>query len=101
MQEYAKTNVPAIISLILSILSVLCCWVWYISLIFGIVAVVLGILGVRSDNPRQKDAAIAGIVVGAVGFALAMSVAIMRILVLSGVSNSVAAIAVFGPGSLV
>ena len=79
MQENHKTNIPAIISLILSILSIICCCIWYISLVMGIVAVVLGVLGLRSNNPNQKDAAIAGIVVGAVGFALAVSVAVMYI----------------------
>ena len=93
MQENYKTNIPAIISLILSILSILCCCVWYVSLIMGIVAVVLGILGLRSANPNQKDAAIAGIVVGAVGFALAVSVAIMNIMILSGVSGTTQAAA--------
>lgn len=88
MQENYKANVKAIVSLILSILSVICCCLWYFSLILGIVAVVLGILGLRSENPNQKDAAIAGIVVGAVGFALAVSVAIMRIMILSGVAGA-------------
>lgn len=97
MQEH-KTNVKAIISLVLSILSVLCCCVWYISLILGIVAVVLGVLGVRTENPNQKDAAIAGIVVGAVGFALAVASAVMYIMVLYGVSG--ASTAAVGSGIL-
>ena len=75
-----KSNVKAIISLITAILSVLCCCMWYVSLVMGIAAVVLGILGYRDENPKQKDAAIAGIVVGSVGVALAISVAVLRIL---------------------
>ena len=78
MTEY-KTNVKAIVALILGILSVLCCCVWYAGLVEGIVAVVLGILGYRDENPRQKDAAIAGIVLGAVGVALAISTAVVAI----------------------
>ncbi len=78
MTEY-KANVKAIIALILGILSVLCCCAWYVGLLVGIAAVVLGILGYRDDNPRQKDAAIAGIVTGAVGVALSISVAVIAI----------------------
>ena len=65
MQENYKTNAKAIVSLILSILSILCCCVWYVGFVLGVVAVILGILAVRGENPRQKDAGIAGIVVGA------------------------------------
>ena len=97
MQENHKTNIPAIISLILSILSIICCCIWYISLVMGIVAVVLGVL---TNNPNQKDAAIAGIVVGAVGFALAVSVAVMYIMILSGVSGT-ATTAALGIGSMI
>lgn len=100
MQGNDTANIKAIISLILSILSVVCCCFWYVSLVMGVIAVVLGILGLRSDNPNQKDAAIAGIVVGAVGFALAVSVAVMYIMVLSGVSAG-SSTAALGFGSLV
>ncbi len=100
MQEKRKPNVMAIISLILSILSILCCCLWVLSLILGVVSVALGVLGLRSDNPNQKDAAIAGIVVGAVGFALAVSVGIMHILVLTGVAGS-ASTAALGAGRMI
>ncbi len=100
MREKRKTHGMAVISLILSILSILCCCLWFISLILGIVSVALGVLGLRSDNPNQKDAAIAGIVVGAVGFALAVSVAVMRILILTGVAGT-ATTAALGAGRMI
>ena len=40
---------------------------------------VLGILGLRDDNPNQEDAAIAGIVVGIVGILVAIAVAVLCI----------------------
>ena len=88
MQENYKTNAKAIVSLILSILSVLCCCVWYVGFVLGVVAVILGILAVRGENPRQKDAGIAGIVVGGVGVALGITMAVMQILVSNAVSEA-------------
>ena len=88
MQENYKTNAKAIVSLILSILSILCCCVWYVGCVLGVVAVILGILAVRGENPRQKDAGIAGIVVGGVGVALGITMAVMQILVSNAVSEA-------------
>lgn len=87
MQDDWKANVKAIVSLVLACLSVLCCCAWYLSLALGVAAVVLGILGVRDENPNQQDAAIAGIVVGAVGIALAVTVAAIVIMAYSGIAN--------------
>lgn len=96
MQENYKTNVKAILSLVLSILSILCCCLWYVGFIIGIVAVILGILAVRGDNPRQKDAGIAGIVVGSVGVALGITMAVITIMLNNAVSDTgVTAMAVF------
>lgn len=96
MQENYKTNVKAIISLILSILSILCCCLWYVGFVIGIVAVILGILAVRGENPRQKDAGIAGIVVGAVGVALGITMAVLTILLNNTVADSgITAMAIF------
>ncbi len=81
MQEVQKTNVKAIVSIVLAVLSVLCCCVWWLSMMFGIAAVVVGILGYRDENPALRDLAIAGLVVGAVGVAIAAAVAIMEVLV--------------------
>lgn len=90
MQD-TRTNWMAIWSLVLSIISILCCIAWWAALVIAAASVIMGIIGLRSDNPNQKDAAIAGIVVGAVGFALSLTVAVIRIMMyanLQGVSLS-------------
>ena len=79
MDQKYGANVKAILALIFSILSVVCCCIWYVSLLLGIAAIVLGILTVRGENPGQKDLGIAGIVVGSVGVALAVSIVVIYI----------------------
>ena len=76
MEQKYGANVKAILALIFSILSVVCCCIWYVSLLLGIAAIVLGILTVRGENPGQKDL---GIVVGSVGVALAVSIVVIYI----------------------
>lgn len=85
MQEN-KTNVKAIISLVLACLSIICCCIWYVGMILGIAAVILGILALRDNKVPKSDVAIAGIVVGGVGIAMGIAVAIMYILVYSGIA---------------
>ena len=79
MQENKTTNWMAIWSLILSILSFVCCCAWWMSLVLGATAVILGVIGLRSGNPNQTDAAIAGIVVGATGAVMGLGIAAFRI----------------------
>ena len=74
-KETEPMNRPAVFSLVVAILSLVCCVFWYASLLFGVSAIVLGIFGLRSPNPRQEDAAIAGIIVGAAGVLLGCAVA--------------------------
>ena len=88
MQEN-KTNVKEIISLILACLSIICCCVWYAGMLLGLAAVILGILAIRDNTVKSSDIAIAGIVVGGVGFALGAAVAIILMLVYSGVAAGV------------
>lgn len=88
MQEN-KTNVKEIISLILACLSIICCCVWYAGMLLGLAAVILGILAIRDNTVKSGDIAIAGIVVGGVGFALGAAVAIILMLVYSGVAAGV------------
>ncbi len=80
-----QTNMKAIASLVVSILSVVCCCSWYISFILGAAAVILGVLAIREKNENQRDAGIAGIVVGATGMAFAIAIAVVRILLYSKV----------------
>ena len=42
--ETKKINGKAVVSLILSCLSVLCCFAWYLAIIVGMIGVVLGII---------------------------------------------------------
>lgn len=86
MQEN-KTNWLAICSLILSILSILCCCIWGVSLVIASAAIITGVVGLRSDNPNQKDAAIAGIVVGGVGLVQALAIAVFRILLYANMAG--------------
>lgn len=79
MRDDWKSNGKAIASLALSCVSLICCIQWSISLALAVIAIVLGILGIRDENPNQEDAAIAGIVVGIVGFVLSILVAILYI----------------------
>ena len=68
--ETKKINGKAVVSLILSCLSVLCCFAWYLAIIVGMIGVVLGIIAYRESEGGQRDLAIAGIIVGAVGMSL-------------------------------
>lgn len=79
MQDDWKPNVKALASLGLSCLSLVCCVQWSFSLELAVAAIVLGILALRDENDNQEDAAIAGIVIGAVGLLLAVAVALLYI----------------------
>jgi hypothetical protein len=82
-----KTNVKAILSLVFGCLSIVCCCAWYIGMLFGLAAIVLGIFAQRDNFAPKSDLAIAGIVVGAVGFALGIAVAVCYILIYDGVAS--------------
>lgn len=100
MQNNEKTNGKALVSLSLACISLVCCIQWSISLVLAILAIVFGILGLRDENPNQEDAAIAGIVIGIVGFILAVVVALLYIQILRGASqlNLDSAVAFAGAG---
>lgn len=59
-------RVYGIISIICGILSVVCCCACWLPIIFGIAAVVFGVLSLR-DEPEAKTLAIIGIVCGSIG----------------------------------
>lgn len=87
IQDDWKPNTKALVSLLLSFLSLMCCMQWMISLILAIMGIVLGILGLRDDNPNQEDAAIAGIVVGAVGLLVSIVMAVLYIILSKNTSE--------------
>ena len=76
-------NVPAILSLILSIGSLCCCCMWHLALLGAVGSVLLGIFGLTGRKTWGKDMAIAGIVVGAVALILAVVSAGMMIFITS------------------
>ena len=82
--ETKKINGKAVVSLILSCLSVLCCFAWYLAIIVGMIGVVLGIIAYRESEGGQRDLAIAGIIVGAVGMSLGIVSAVLYIMLTSG-----------------
>ncbi len=86
MQEN-KTNVKAVVSLVIACLSVVCCCIWYAGMLLGLAAVIVGVLALRDNQVEKSDMAIAGIVVGGVGFAMGAAVAIIYLLVYSGIAE--------------
>ncbi|MCI5586372.1 MAG: DUF4190 domain-containing protein [Lachnospiraceae bacterium] len=65
----------AIAGLVLGILSMVCCCIWYVSAILAILALVFSIITVVKNKPG-KGMAIAGIVCGAIGLVMAIVVVI-------------------------
>ena len=53
--ETKKINGKAVVSLILSCLSVLCCFAWYLAIIVGMIGVVLGIIAYRESEGGQPS----------------------------------------------
>ena len=82
-QQYYYGNEPAtetpsgmaIAGLVLGILSMVCCCIWYVSAILAILALVFSIITVVKNKPG-KGMAIAGIVCGAIGLVMAIVVVI-------------------------
>lgn len=52
MQNEWKPNTKALAAMMCSCASLLCCMQWMISLLLAVIGVVLGILGLRDENPN-------------------------------------------------
>lgn len=89
MVQKEKPNLLAIFSLVAGILSVVCSCAWYFSILFGVAAVVMGIISLRGNIEKLKDLATVGVVVGATGIALSVAVAIVNIMIYSGISTEI------------
>ena len=87
MQDNPKTNFKAILSLVLSGMSLLCCFQWQTTLFLAVLAIVLGVLGLRDSNPNQQDAAIAGIVIGVVAVLVSVVIAVLWIVMSKNASE--------------
>lgn len=79
MEQKYGANVKAILALIFSILSVVCCWYLVCVPVTGHCSHCAGNPYRPGRNPGQKDLGIAGIVVGSVGVALAVSIVVIYI----------------------
>ena len=81
--RYKTANIPAILSMILSIGSLCCCCMWHLALLGAVGSILLGIFGLTGGKTTGRDMAIAGIVVGAVALVLALVSAGMMIFITS------------------
>lgn len=59
-----------IASLVLGILSLICCWFWGIGIIFGIIAFVLGLVAAIKGCQSGRGLGVAGLILGFVGIVL-------------------------------
>ena len=80
METNNRPNAKAIGSLVVSCVSVLNCCLWQLAILCAVVGIVLGIIALREENQRQKDLAVAGIVVGAVGLTLSITLVVISIM---------------------
>lgn len=71
----------AIAALVLGIIAIVLCCIWYVSIPCGILAIIFGILGIKSS---KKGMSIAGLVTGAIG--LIVSIIIFFALVIIGMA---------------
>ncbi len=76
----------SITSLVCGILSIICCCVWYLSIILAVVAIVFGILSLKK-NADGRTMAIAGLITGGLGLVLSIIVLVL-VLVGSAVGDS-------------
>lgn len=69
----------SIAGMICGILSLLCCCVWYVGLVLGIVGLVLSIISLKQQKPG-RGMAIAGVVCSAIGLGITLILGIFAIL---------------------
>lgn len=83
METGNRLNGKAVASLIVSCISVINCCIWYLAILCAVIGIVLGVLALRDGNKKQQDLAVAGIVVGGVGLALGVVIAVLTIMIMS------------------
>ena len=71
----------SIAALVLGIIAIILCCIWYVSIPCGIIALILGIIGLKSS---KRGMSIAGIITGVIGMIL--SIVLIIAVVLLGVS---------------
>lgn len=77
-------NWMGILAMILGILSILICCLWYLSLIFGLGGLIFGIIGRKS---QQKGMATAGMVTGIIGLFISLIVIIFIVFAVAALPN--------------
>ncbi len=82
----ASKNWAAVVALVCGILSMVACFTFIGSLIFGIAAIIFGIIGTKS---QKKDLSIVGLVLGCVGLVFSAFILIMIFGLLGFVSETV------------
>lgn len=83
METGNRLNGKAVASLIVSCISVINCCIWYLAILCAVIGIVLGVLALRDGSKKQQDLAVAGIVVGGVGLALGVVIAVLTIMIMS------------------
>ncbi len=79
-------NWAAVVALVCGILSIVACFTFIGSLLFGIAAIIFGIIGTKS---QKKDLSIVGLVLGCVGLVFSLFILIMIFGLVGFVSETV------------
>ena len=69
----------AIASLVLGIIGVILCWIWYLGIPLGVLAIIFGVIARGKATPGNTGMATAGLVLGIVAVALALTIIIAAI----------------------
>ena len=78
-----EQNRIAIASLVLGIVSIVCCWVWYVGCVIAIAGLALGIIAIQDEKPGESGLSLAGIITSSVGLFLSVMVVFFLILAFS------------------
>lgn len=76
----------AIAALVLGIIAIVLCCIWYVSIPCGIIALILGILGRKSS---KKGMSTAGIVTGVIGMIISIVILVVLVANIFSLVNSV------------
>lgn len=79
-------NGMAVASMVLGILAVVLCWIWFLGGILALLAIIFGAVGMskaKKIGGRGKGAAVAGLVLGVIGIVLAVIIIIMAVIAVS------------------
>lgn len=75
----------SIAALVLGIIALVLCCIWYVSIPCGIIALILGIIGLKSS---KRGMSIAGIITGVIGMILSIVLVIAIVMLCVSIFNS-------------